>query len=345
MSNKTGSFEKRAKAQQAVFRNSLSIAARSPTDPKGQKHPHLLALGYEIENLYPEADHATTALEFFRERGIQWWNHSHSGDSKSKSAASKPTRNLASSQVCCVNFLLPLASIPGALLAFLRFLDPDVEEIVPIPDGQGHTSLVEFEWVGWQNPLEGGRIIRGALQTSADALIVGRTRTGQRAFLFEWKYLEQYRSARDKTARSKTAGATLAARYQSRFQDSSSGFNQAAPFKSFLTDPFYQLMRLQLLADEIVKNKDTKGLLVDDASVVVVCPQANEAYRQVVRRTPLGTLFPQLSTVEEIMRAVLKKPERFLMPAQEQIVAHLRSGPLARELALWLSYHHRRYGW
>ena len=37
---------------------------------------------------------------------------------------------MASSQVACVNFLLPLARIPSALLAIIRAIDDDVRAIV-----------------------------------------------------------------------------------------------------------------------------------------------------------------------------------------------------------------------
>lgn len=344
MGAKASSFQNRAAAQQAQFRQSLSVQARSPADPQGQRHPHLLALGCELENLYPAGGHPAAIQDFFRNREIKWWKSTRSGDS-SRTGKDSPTRNLSSSQVCCVNFLFPLAQVPGALLAFLRFIDQDVVEIIPVTDGDGHTSEVEFEWVGWQTSLENGLLNRGALQTSTDALIIARTHSGSRAYLIEWKYSEQYLGARDKAAGSKTSAATLTRRYLGLFQQSGSSFKQSCRFESFHWEPFYQLMRLQLLADKITRHGVTRDLKVDEASLVVVCPAANEAYRQVVRRTPLGKQFPAMNTVEEIMRATLKRPERFSMPSQEQIVAHLRRGPLAQALAPWLAYHQRRYGW
>ena len=57
-----------------------------------------------------------------------------SGDAKGQDG---PTRNLASSQVACVNFLLPLARRPAALLALVRQLDPEVVAVEPIPDPLG----------------------------------------------------------------------------------------------------------------------------------------------------------------------------------------------------------------
>lgn len=343
MARQPSSFWRLARAQQAEFRKSLRPEASAAFDEQGRKHGHLLAHGYEIENLYPEAGFPELAQRFFHEREIRWWKSSHCGDRRDAHCSTLPTRNLASSQVCCVNFLLPLASIPDALLVVLRCVDSDVQSIVTVTDGRGRTSTVEFEWVGWQASLEGGVLVRGALQTSVDALVVARTSTGRRAYLLEWKYSEAYRSPSDKGT--ETGGRTRSERYKERFENVRSSFNGTAPFDSFMFEPFYQIMRLHLLADSIVQNGVTPELQVDEASVVVVCPEANMAYRELVSRTPLARRFPGMATIQEVMRAVLKRPERFAMLSQEQIVAQLRSARLAPELEPWLEYHRHRYGW
>ncbi len=113
-------FERSAKRRQQQFRDTSSTVSdqgRSPTDDKGIRNPHLLALGYEVENLFPGVRGGGGAIDFFSQRGIKWWKSSRSGDD---SKVDGPTRNMASSQVACVNFLLPLVSIPGALLTALR---------------------------------------------------------------------------------------------------------------------------------------------------------------------------------------------------------------------------------
>ena len=66
---------------------------------------------------------------------------------------------MISSQVACVNFLLPLAGIPGALTAAMRALDADVRAVVDIQH-EGRTSPVKFEWIGG-SPLPGERNRQG----------------------------------------------------------------------------------------------------------------------------------------------------------------------------------------
>ncbi len=108
---KMSSFGVIARRRQAEFRRhsqTISDRGRSPSDYLGQSHGHLLALGCEEENFYPTLRGEDGALKFFEERGIPWhWK-----------------RNMASSQVACVNFLLPLRDIPRALAAVVRGVDP-----------------------------------------------------------------------------------------------------------------------------------------------------------------------------------------------------------------------------
>ena len=73
------------------------------------RNPHLLPLGCEEENLYPGIRGNGGAVDFFSQRRIRWWKSARTGDD---TAGPGPTRNMTSSQVACVNFLLPLAGIP-----------------------------------------------------------------------------------------------------------------------------------------------------------------------------------------------------------------------------------------
>jgi hypothetical protein len=279
------------------------------------------------------------ALSFLRDRGIKWWKSIGSGDSDTDG----PTRNLASSQVACVNFLLPLARIPGALRAALRAIDPDVEDVLPIVDHAGRSSPVEIEWVGWSDPLEGGRITRGANQTSADALLVARTPTGNRAYVFEWKYCEEDLHPEDKGAG--RSGDTRRSRYLERYHAPTSSFAGDVPLNEFLFEPFYQLMRLRLLADRMVSEGVTPSLRVVDARVVVVCPAENQEYRTVVTSTPLARRFAGHVALEDVMRATLKNPRGIELVAPERLVAALGASPLDGSLLPWLDYHRQRYGW
>lgn len=329
-------FGSEARAAQARFRDTLPEPARSPSDPVGRRHGHLLALGHEAENLHPELRGPDGAEAFFRARGIHWWKSTRSGDGPGEG----PTRNLASSQVACVNFLLPLARRPAALLAVVRAIDPEVTALEPIPDpGGAAPSLVEFEWVGWEAPLEGGRLNRGAMQTSADALVLGHTSTGLRALVFEWKYCEEYLRPEDKGAG--PSGDTRRRRYLGRYHARDGAFRGDVPLDELLFEPYYQLLRLRLLADELARSGVGPELPVHDAKVVVVCPEANRDYRVPVASTPLARRFPGRATVVELMRDTVRDPAGFELVAPARLVDGAAG---LGELAAWVGYQRGRYG-
>ena len=296
--SRTG-FEHSAKARQHAFRDesqNLSAKGKHPEDDKGLPNPHLLALGYEEENLHSGIRGHGGAVHFFGRRNIKWWKSSRSGGD---TTVDGPTRNMASSQVACVNFLLPLAGIPEALSAALQAMDSDVRGVVDIHH-EGHSSPVEFEWLGIPRSLEGGST-RGAQNTSVDAFVVAETVSGRRrAYLLEWKYVEQYQSTRPDFKGEGRSGDTRRLRYAEPFRAPSSSFNpEAAPeLDDFLYEPFYQIMRQRLLADRMVQQRE---LDVYEARVVVVVPEDNRSYRAVrsgrtVTSPLLARRFPHLKT-------------------------------------------------
>ena len=128
-----GRFGAEARNRQARFRQTsatISECGRNPSDDKGRRHGYLLTLGHEDQNLFPTTRGEDGARKFFCERGIKWWRDTkHTGDSP---GVHGPTRNMASSQVACLNFLLPLAQNPSALTNMLSVLDDDVANVVEL---------------------------------------------------------------------------------------------------------------------------------------------------------------------------------------------------------------------
>ena len=77
---------------------------------------------------------------------------------------------------------------------------------------------MEFEWIGIPRSLEGG-VTRGAQNTSVDAFLVAETTAGRRrAYLLEWKYLEQYQSTRPDFKGEGKSGDTRRLRYAEPFR-------------------------------------------------------------------------------------------------------------------------------
>lgn len=338
------SFGADARRHQANFRQSsesISQEGRSPSDDKGQRNPHLLAVGHEIENLFEPLRGNDGAVKFFADRNLRWWRSARSGDTRGKDV---PTRNMTSSQIACVNFLLPLIGIEGALAAVLRAIDSDVQDVIPINHKKsGTTSPVELEWIGvdpqgLDKPLEkGARAIRGALTTSIDAFLVARTATAKRAYLMEWKYVEEYRKENGSALRRSN---TPRSRYLDLYNDESSSFNGVAPMEELLYEPFYQLMRLRLLADRMVKESE---LGVSDAKVVVVVPEGNTAYREIITSPPLETRFPNCETVSDVFRATLKRPNDAYGVVCPSTLVNAVERECGNAVAAWVKYQRDRY--
>ena len=328
------SFGQAARNQQAKFRKTSDTISQEGRSPLDIQRPYLLAQGYEEENLYPSIRGQDGARRYFEDREIQWWSHGASGD-----RGGIPTRNMASSQIACVNFLLPLMEIEGALTAVLRAMDGDVQGVIPI-EHEGTTSPVELEWIGVDGPLEEGAApTRGANTTSVDAFMVAETDVGRRAYLLEWKYVETY--GNDVFLGNGRAGDTRRRRYSTRYNAESSSFNGVAPMDELLYEPFYQLMRQRLLADRMVANGE---LGVTDAKVVAVVPEGNDAYRNRITSPPLEKRFSGIETVSDVFRATLKQPDSAYGIVCPSVLAAAVERECGDGAANWVAYQRERYG-
>ncbi|MDB5320332.1 MAG: hypothetical protein JWN40_1963 [Phycisphaerales bacterium] len=332
-------FQRAYRLSQANFRDrsaAISQPARAATDATGQRNRHLLALGHEAENLMPSLRRADGAMEFFARRKIKWWKSSRSGDDCSRDT---PTRNLASSQIACVNFLLPLATIPRALEGILKVIDAEASSAEALAY-DGFNSLVEFEWVGLRGSLEGAAATRGANVTSCDALLAAKTATGRRGYLIEWKCCEEYKSK--EPLGEGDSGATRRGRYQHLYDLPNSSFNKRIPMDDLLWEPFYQLMRLFLLGDKMVREGEFG---IADFKVVVVCPSENTGYRDLITSPPLKSRLSSAQGVTDAMRTALCVPSKLQIISQRDLLDGLRSSTVAPAVSEWSDYHRDRYGW
>jgi hypothetical protein len=320
------SFAREEYARQVGFRSggTPSTLANSTSDATLRRQV-VLARGREEENLFPSIRGPGGAAEFFRERGIVWWSTTDDKD--------RPSGHMASSQISCANFLLPLAAVGrGSLVALLQAIDDDIVDLVPI-EHERRRSLVELEWVGVSGPLELGAFVRGASCTSVDALLLGRTAAGNiRGYFLEWKYTE---SCGERLGPGRDS--TRVARYADLYQ--SSGLFQV-PLESVLYEPAYQLVRSLLLGYRTVREHE---LGVTEARTIVVCPDANDAYRLLPADHALAG--GRATTVGDFMSdRVLAARDRFRVVSQRQLLDSIVASG-ASTPAGWTDYHRDRYAW
>jgi len=240
-------------------------------------------------NLLPGND---DAIDLFLELGIPW----HCG------IGNGPGNNLLSSQVQCVNALLPMTHDAGRITrAFGGVVD--IAEVLEIEPGRNLT----FEYIGPTDYFSEGKgqpRVRGTMCTSVDAAFLYRTSTGTvELALVEWKYTEEYRTVRKPNP---SYDRTRIERYGADFA------NPAGPLRSELIDinwmldePFYQLMRQQLLAWRLEQDR-AEG--ADVVRVLHVLPPANSAYQESLVREQHRQLG---ASVDEVWTRLLRRPDRF----------------------------------
>ena len=257
---------------------------------RGPKYDFCLPAEYAALTLLPEV--RETALALFAELGVPW----HAG------IRGGPGNHLLSSQVQCVNALGQMVADPDRIVrAFAPILG--TAEVHQIEPGRWLT----FEYIGAEDYLHEavrGKRIRGAHCTSVDAAFVHRTQDGSRELvLLEWKYTEHYGPRT-------VVPAKDAVRYEryGHLLSAPDGpiVTNLLPFADLLQEPLYQLVRQQLLANELEK-AGARG--ADRVRVLHVLPAGNGAYHSSLH----GTLAPLLgATVKEVWQQLLRHADRFV---------------------------------
>ena len=178
---------------------------------------------------------------------------------------------------------------------------------------------------------------RGAYSTSVDAFMVAETLTGRRAYLMEWKYVEEYRTEDKGQGRQ---GETRRRRYAHLYEESPS-FNGKVPFDAWLVEPFYQIPRLRLLAHRMVQNHE---LAVAEAKVIVVVPDENRAYLERITSPWFQGEYPD-QTVSDIVRQTLVYPQHAYASVSPSLLAGSVRERCGATATSWGRYQRERYGW
>ena len=319
-------------------------SAPTPKNPTPHAYSFCLPIATSEENLFEEARSQVAA---FREKKIPW----HKG------VGGRPTTHLCSSQVCCVNFLAPLADIPDALLRLVKKTYPGAVQMLPV-DPKG-TRYVEFEWIGDPSRdyldeagKHSGVRTRGANCTSADAAVRYRDGDGlEHVVLIEWKYCESYRDLAsipsdrrllaDVEGVPTSSGLTRRGRYEHRL-DEVVDLPEEVIFDDLCVEPLYQLMRQQLLAHEM----ETEGKEAATVSVLHLAPRANHDFARItspaVREWAAKEYAGEDLGVTEAWRRLLKHRDRFEHRYIEDWFAPLLADP-DPVLAQWRAYIRARY--
>ncbi len=208
------------------------------------------------------------AIEYFDKNNIAWWG------------GKKPTGHLLSSQIACINHLFAIRNDEDAVLGLLKIVSEDFVDVLKIETDNFLSEYIQFEAVSDNDYLNEKQSTRGSNCTSVDALIYAKHKNGSKWIIpIEWKYTEHYGNL-NKAIEGCNANTDncKGKERQRRYTDLINNSKQLKSDDHFVYyfEPFYQLMRQTLWAEQMVTNKEKETLKADNYLHVHVIPSENK---------------------------------------------------------------------
>jgi hypothetical protein len=241
-----------------------------------------------------------SVIDYFVENKISFWKTGIAGVDE----MNMPTGHTLSSQISCLNHLFPLRYDKEAVLQIAKSICVDFQDVIEITTDAYSPAYIAFEVVSDTDHLKEGNIpTRGEYYTSVDALIYALHTSGNKYLIpIEWKYTEKYfkneneiedkekywfvdgKYFKDYSIEDKKhtkfekegKGKERLRRYADLIKNSKQ-LNALPEYKNsiYFFEPFYQLMRQTLWAEQMIEHKDSETLKADDFIHVHVIPQEN----------------------------------------------------------------------
>jgi hypothetical protein len=330
-------FRDREKRRYEAIKPGLfSKQAQLPGIYRNRRRLFCLAEDCSPENLHESL--RDDAIAYFRRRGIPW--HDGLPDPYGNEKA-LPSNHLCCSQCMCVNCLAPMMHDPHLLAEVFQVFLPELSKPLPFdaddPLDDGTQPFLAFEYVGTQNYLcESKWGTRGANCTSADfAFRFCRSDGLTQLVLGEWKYTEDYRG--HKLPEPNNINPTRWKTYRQAFELWKSQQPLLPEYETFFVEPFYQLMRQTLLAQEMERAREIKA---DIVNVLHISPEANREFAYVFPSPAFGKFG---STVTEAWKA-LAPAGRFIPIYCEDLLRSIERCVNGTRSA-WVNWLLRRYAW
>lgn len=289
----------------------------------GKPRPFVLRDG--VNNLYEPI--RNDVLQYFKENKISWWG----GD--------KPSGHTLSSQIACLNHLFAIMHDHDAVLAMLNGIRDEFEEVLPV-SCDANPKYIGFEVVSTDDHLNEKTSTRGSNCTSVDAFIYAKHKGGGKWLIpIEWKYTEHYanldKSREDRYGEEKGSngkGQERVRRYSPLIDASTQLKSLGSYYGSvYYQEPFYQLMRQTLWAENIIKHQNTETLKADDYMHIHVIPSANKDLLE--KKYSVSSM-----SMEETWRSMLHDQSKYIIVSPENLLA-----PVAEKYSELVSYLKKRY--
>ena len=208
--------------------------------------------------------------------------------------------NVCSSAAACLNVMGNLNNYKDDLLSFLNSFDLEIQELINFPTGlkldnelYDDKGFVIFEWIGSSkspiNEMGGGR---GLNRTSIDAFLLAKIQNKITQILIEWKFTETYSSQEQLQKFAGKRGIERLRRYSSVLKlmrkEDSFPFNMSDEgglgLYDFGYEPFYQLMRMHLLAKTSTPLKLNNDLTIEDYRILHLTHSENQGLNLLTKK-------------------------------------------------------------
>ena len=219
-----------------------------------------------LKNIYSPI--SREVVEYFKNNKISWWG------------GRIPTGHVLSSQIACVNHLFQIRNDKSAVLTILKNISDDFQDVFPIITDEYLPAFIQFEAVSNNDYLNEGQPTRGNNCTSVDALVYAQHKDGSKWLIpIEWKYTEHYGNQNKAVEGYKAdpincKGEVRKRRYTILINNSNQLIN--SDHSCYYYEPFYQLMRQTLWAEQMIKNSNRETIKADNYLHVHVIPPENK---------------------------------------------------------------------
>lgn len=258
-------------------------------------------------------------INYFDDNKISWWK------------GKQPTGHTLSSQIACLNHLYAIRRDEKSVLAIARMIDPEFDGVELLlndkPKWQGYIS---FEVVSETDHLNEKRsknkkLTRGSQCTSVDAVILA-TKKGKHILLaIEWKYVEKY--GNEDKSKGRSGESRLNSYCGSHDVSDANLIQNSSQLKSkknykgsiYFFEPFYQLMRQTLWAEQMIRYRDEEVIKADDYINVHVVPERNAQLRnKKYKCSGLDMLSTWVGQLKDSAKYVLISPQKLMSNLHEE---------------------------
>ncbi len=257
-------------------------------------------------------------IGYFEKNGINWWQ------------GKQPTGHTLSSQIACLNHLFPLRNDKTAVLAIAKTICPSIDGVEILKndkdDTQGYISFEVVSDIDHLNEKRGKnkKLTRGSQCTSIDALILARKGNKRVLLVIEQKYVESYANTdKSKNTKDKKDGDHRVENYTGKnvlnpcLIQNSTQLKNLKNYKGsvYFYEPFYQLMRQTLWAEQMIKNYSTETIKANDYIHVHVVPKGNKEL--------LDKIYISGKNMEDTWKDYIKDTSKYVLISPDDLLAEL----------------------